>query len=186
MMTRLLAAAAMLGGLTVCAADRFAVEPAHTGVGFRVSHLGLSWTLGRFNEVSGDFTIDTADPSKSSFNLTIKVDSIDTGNKQRDAHLRAPDFFDDKQFPLITFKSTAVKKTADGFEVTGDMTMHGVTKSIAFPLKGGRVAEFPKGTQRTGYSTELTLKRTDFGMKNMTEFVGDEVYVIVSFEGVKK
>jgi polyisoprenoid-binding protein YceI len=186
MLTRFVAAALLLAGLTVAAADRFAVEPAHTGVAFRVSHLGLSWTLGRFNDVSGDFTVDAADPAKSAFNLAIKVDSIDTGNKQRDAHLRAPDFFDDKQFPLITFKSTAVKKAADGFEVTGDMTMHGVTKSITLPLKGGRTAEFPKGTQRTGYTTELTLKRSDFGMKNMTEFVGDDVYVVVSFEGVKK
>lgn len=147
MLTRIVAAMTLLSGLSVVAADHFAIDPSHTGVGFRISHLGLSWTLGRFNDVSGDFTIDAADPTKASFNLKVKVESIDTGDKRRDAHLRSPDFFDDKQFPSITFKSTSVKKITDGFEVTGDMTIHGVTKSMTLPLKGGRTAEMPKGVQ---------------------------------------
>jgi polyisoprenoid-binding protein YceI len=166
-------------------ADNFAIDDAHTAVTFKVSHLGLSWTCGRFNDVSGSFVLD-ADPTKSSFELTIKTESVDTGNKKRDGHLQTPDFFDVKQYPAIVFKSTEVKAVEGGLDVIGDLTMHGVSKPLRFTLKGGNKAEFPKGTQRTGFSTELKLKRSDFGMDKMKEAIGDEVYIAISFEGVKK
>jgi polyisoprenoid-binding protein YceI len=168
------------------AADDYTIDGMHTSVSFKISHLGLSWTHGRFNNVSGSFAIDPADASKSSFTLSIKTDSIDTGNAKRDGHLRSPDFLNVKQFPTLDFKTTAAKAIKDGYQVTGDLTMHGVTKSVTFSLVGGRKAEFPKGMQRTGYSTELSLKRSDFGMDKMTEAIGDEVYISISFEGVKK
>jgi len=164
-------------------ADDYALDTAHTAVNFKVSHLGLSWTHGRFKDVSGTFTID---PAKTSFNLAMKTGSIDTDNAKRDEHLKSPDFFNEKQFPEITFKSTSVKAVKDGYEVTGDLTLHGVTKPVTFSLLGGRTAEFPKGVQRTGYSTELVLKRSDFGVDKFKEAVGDEVYVSISFEGTKK
>jgi polyisoprenoid-binding protein YceI len=169
----------------VVRADNYQIDPMHTAVTFKVSHLGLSWVHGRFNKVSGNFTIDP-DPMKSSFALNIEPDSIDTGMAKRDDHLKSPDFFDIKQFPQFTFKTTAVKPIRDGYEVTGDLTLHGKTKSITFPLLGGREAEFPKGVKRTGYSTELVIKRSDFGMDKMREMIGDEVRIAVSFEGVKK
>jgi polyisoprenoid-binding protein YceI len=140
---------------------------------------------GRFDDFSGTFTIDE-DPGKCSFNLTIKTDSVDTNNKKRDDHLRSPDFFNVKQFPMITFKSTSVKAIKDGYQVTGDLTLHGVTKSVSFPLLGGRKVEFPKGVQRTGFSTELTIKRSEFGMDKAADAVGDEVPISISFEGTKK
>jgi polyisoprenoid-binding protein YceI len=167
------------------AADEYTIDGMHTSVSFKISHIGLSWTHGRFNNVSGSFSIDPADAAKSSFNLTIKTDSIDTANAKRDAHLRSPDFLNVKQFPTLTFKSTAVKAIKDGYQVTGDLTMHGVTKSVTFSLLGGRKAEFPKGVQRTGYSTDLSLKRSDFGMDKMAPAIGDEVYISISFEGTK-
>src|SRR5713226_2028376 len=145
-------------------AENYVIDDNHSSVSFKIDHLGLSWIHGRFNAVSGNFTIDKNDPSKSAFELTLKAESIDTNNKKRDAHLRSPDFFNVKQFPTITFKSTMVKTAEGGFEVTGDLTMHGETKPITFTLKGGKEAEFPKGVQRTGYSTELALKRSDFGI----------------------
>jgi polyisoprenoid-binding protein YceI len=153
---------------------------------FKISHLGLSWIHGRFNEVSGNFTIDKDDASKGAFELTLKAESIDTNNKKRDDHLRSPDFFNVKQFPTITFKSTMVKPAEGGFEVTGDLTMHGETKPITFTLKGGKEAEFPKGVQRTGFSTELTLKRSEFGINKFAGALGEEVQIAVSFEGTKK
>jgi polyisoprenoid-binding protein YceI len=166
-------------------ADDYAVDPMHTAITFRISHLGLSWTYGRFNDVSGSFTLD--DPANDGFALEIKTDSIDTANKQRDTHLRSPDFFNVKQFPVLSFKSTAVKKLGESdYEVTGDLILHGVTKSVTFPLKGGRKAEFPKGVQRTGYTTELTLKRSEFGMDKMLQAIGDQVHISISFEGTKK
>jgi polyisoprenoid-binding protein YceI len=176
---------AVLAG-PAAAADDYAIDGMHTAVSFKVSHLGLSWTHGRFNDVSGSFRIDPADASKSAFSLTIKADSVDTGNTKRDQHLRSPDFFNVKQFPALSFRSTAVKASKDGYQVTGDLTLHGVTKPVSFALVGGRTAEFPKGVRRTGYSTELSLKRSDFGMDKMTGAIGDEVFIAVSFEGTKK
>jgi polyisoprenoid-binding protein YceI len=168
------------------AADDYAVDPMHAGVTFKISHLGLSWVSGRFNELSGSFTIDPEDAGKSSFGLTIKAKSIDTNNSKRDDHLRSPDFFNVKQFPAITFKSTAIKAIKDGYQVTGDLTLHGETKSVSFALVGGKKAEFPKGVQRTGYSTDLTIKRSEFGMDKFAGAVGDEVRIFISFEGAKK
>jgi polyisoprenoid-binding protein YceI len=188
-LTRTALGALVLAGLAAAAAraaDTYTVDAMHTGVNFKISHLGLSWTYGRFNDVSGTFTIDPANPGNSSFALTIKADSIDTANAKRDEHLKSPDFLNVKQFPVLTFKSTSVKAAEGGLEVTGDFTLHGVTKTLTFSLKGGRTAEFPKGVGRTGYSTELALKRSDFGMDKLKEAIGDEVYISISFEGVKK
>jgi polyisoprenoid-binding protein YceI len=168
------------------AGQDYAVDPMHTAITFKISHLGLSWVYGRFNDFSGAFTLDPADPGKSSFTMTIKTESIDTGNKKRDDHLRSPDFFNVKQIPAMSFKSTAVRMVDGTIEVTGDFTLHGVTKPITFTLKGGRMAEFPKGVQRTGYSTELSIKRSEFGMDKLTDAIGDTVYLAISFEGVKK
>ncbi len=168
------------------AADNYAVDEAHTSVSFQVGHLGISMIHGRFNEVSGEFSLDKASPGSSSFSMTIKTQSVDTANKKRDDHLRSPDFFNVKQFPTITFKSTSVKAAGEGYEVRGDFTLHGVTKPVTFKLTGGRTAEFPKGTQRIGFSTELTIKRTDFGMDRLVGPAGDDVKIQVSFEGVRK
>jgi polyisoprenoid-binding protein YceI len=168
-------------------ADDYAVDPAHTSLTFKIQHVGISWVYGRFNNVSGTFTVDKADPSKSSFELTIKTDSVDTGNAARDKHLKSPDFFNAVQYPTVTFKSTAVKPVEGGVEVTGDLTLHGQTKPVTVVLKGGdKEVEFPKGFRRVGFSGAVKLKRSEFGMDKMVGPVGDEIPVEVSFEGVKK
>ncbi len=167
-----------VGGDAPARADDYAVDAVHSSVTFKISHLGLSWVHGRFNEFSGGFTID-ADAGKCAFTLAIKAESVDTNQSKRDDHLRGPDFFNVKQFPAISFKSTAVKATKDGYEVTGDLTMHGMTKPVTFALVGGKKAEFPKGV-------ELTLKRSEFDMDKFTDALGDEAHVAISFEGAKK
>jgi polyisoprenoid-binding protein YceI len=179
-----LAGVLLTAGIAV-RADDYKVDPMHSSVTFKISHLGLSWVHGRFDKMSGNFTIDPSDASKCSFALTAQAKSVDTNNKQRDEHLCSPDFFNVKQFPLITFKSTGVKAAKNGYEVTGDMTMHGVTKSITFTLDGGKTAEFPRGVKRTGYWTEFVLKRADFGMDKMLNAIGNEVHVAISFEGAQ-
>jgi polyisoprenoid-binding protein YceI len=181
----LLAALFILSGAAAARADDYTVDGVHSGVTFKIGHLGLSQIPGRFNDVSGTFTIDP-DAAKCSFALTIKAESIDTNNPQRDTHLRSPDFFNTKQFPALSFKSTSVKPIKEGYEVTGDFTMHGVTKPITFALVGGKKGEFPKGVQRTGFSTDLIVKRSEFGMDKFQEMLTDEVHVAVSFEGTKK
>jgi polyisoprenoid-binding protein YceI len=167
------------------AAEDYTIDGMHAGVTFKISHLGLSWVHGRFNSFTGSFAIDP-DAAKCSFAMTIQTESIDTANQKRDEHLRSPDFFNVKQFPTITFKSTAVKAITKGYEVTGELTMHSVTKPITFALQGGRKAEFPKGVQRTGFSTDLVLKRADFGFDKFAEALGNDVYISISFEGIKK
>jgi polyisoprenoid-binding protein YceI len=186
-----LAVAAGVAGWALAAggADSYVLDPAHTSATFRIEHLGISWVSGRFDDISGKCAIDKADPTQSTFEVTIKPASIDTNQAQRNEHLRSKDFFDVKQFPDMTFKSTSVKKAADAdavYEVTGDFTMHGVTKPVTFLLRGGKEAEFPKGTQRIGFFTEFSLKRSDYGMDKMPTAIGDAVKIAVSFEAVKK
>lgn len=175
----------------VQAADNFKLDPAHTSVIFGVSHLGFSYTYGRFNEVAGSYTLDKENPGASQFQLAINANSIDTGNAKRDEHLRGPDFFNVKQFPAITFQSTKVetKENEAGetvYEVTGDLTMHGVTRSVPLSLRMLKEGPGMEGKTRTGFLCEKHIMRTEFGMTNMIPAVGDEVAVTISFEGVKE
>lgn len=198
--------------LAAGAPDRYALDAAHTSATFKIEHLGISWISGRFNDVSGTCAVDKADPANCSFEVAIKATSIDTNNAQRDEHLRSDDFFNVKQFPEMTFKSTSVRKAAttqpaaDGpatkptqddpksaatpsdavYEVTGDFTMHGMTKPVTFVLRGGKEAEFPKGTQRIGFFAEFALKRSDYGMGKLPGAVGDVVKITVSFEATRQ
>jgi polyisoprenoid-binding protein YceI len=168
------------------AADEYAYDPVHSSVGFKARHLDISWIHGRFNEVEGKFAIDRQDPSKSTFELKIKVDSVDTANKERDEHLRQPDYFDTKQFPTIEFKSTSTKAVPGGYEVAGDFKMHGQTKKVTLILKGGKEIEW-KGKKIVGFSTEVALKRSDFGFdKSAIGAIGDEALIFIDCEGVRK
>lgn len=178
-----LAALALAGSVR---ADDYAVDPVHSAAVFRVKHVGMSWVYGRFKDISGTFSADAQNPAATRFELGAQVDSIDTNNPKRDEHLKSPDFFNAMQFPTISFKSTSVKPVEGGYEVTGDLTMHGVTKPVTFTLKGGRTAEFPKGVQRTGYTGGFTVKRSEFGMDKMVGPIGDDIEVQLSFEGTKK
>jgi polyisoprenoid-binding protein YceI len=180
-----LAALVVALGSVAHAADTFTVDPVHSSVSFMTSHAGISYIHGRFNDFSGKFTIDAADPSKSSFALSVKIESVDTNNQKRDEHLRAPDYFNAKQFPTMTFQSTQVKAVSSGYEVAGDLTLHGVTKPITLQLKGGEFAEFPKGTKRIGFQTSPVIKRSEFDVKAGIPAIGDEVHVNIAVEAVK-
>ena len=183
-----LAGALVFGLGTAAHADDYVIDAVHSGISFQISHLGLSYVHGRFDDFSGSFTIDSSDPSKSAFALSINTQSVDSNNSKRDDHLRSPDFFNAKQFPTISFTSTSVKPIDGGYEVTGDLTLHGTTKPVTFALKGGTAAEFPKGVSRTGFSTPqmIVIKRSDFGVGKPMPILGDEVYVTIGFEGTKK
>lgn len=169
------------------AALQYKYDLPHSSVSFKARHLDIGWIHGRFNQVDGTFVLDKETPEKSSFQLTIQAESIDTANQARDEHLRQPDYFDTKQFPTIEFKSTKVKKTEEGYEVTGDFTMHGVTKEITFPLKGGDKEVEMRGVKRVGFSTELRLKRSDFKFDpTQIGLIGDEAIIIIDCEGMRE
>ena len=175
----------ILGAAAAALADNFKIDPVHSCVGFKVKHSDISWIFGRFDNFDGAFTVDS-DPSKCAFEMKIQANSVDTNNAGRDKHLRSADFFNVPQFPTITFKSTGVKAIPDGFEVTGDFTMHGVTKQLTIPLLGGRTAKGQLGGVKTGFSGDVILKRSDFGMDKFTPMLGDDVHVAVSFQGAKQ
>ena len=168
------------------AADIYDYDPVHSSVSFKARHLDISWIHGRFNQVQGKFILDRANPAQSSFQLSIKADSVDTANSARDEHLRQPDYFDTKQFPTIDFKSTSVKPIAGGYEVTGDFTLHGKTRPITLVLMGGKEVEH-RGVKRVGFSTELKVKRSDYGFDpSAIGLIGDEAIIMIDCEGMRK
>jgi polyisoprenoid-binding protein YceI len=168
------------------AAETYNVDPAHSWVVYRVKHMDLASSFGLFKEISGGFTIDEAAPEKSTFSVSVKVDSIDSANPKRDEHLKSPDFFNAKQFPTISFKSTkVVKSPAGGYDVMGVLSMHGVEKPVAIKIAAIPQVKGPQG-QVAGFDTEMKIKRSDFGMASSVPGIGDEVTLMMGIEGKRK
>lgn len=169
------------------AADTYEVDAAHSMIIFRAKHMGVSNNYGRFNEFSGTLTVDEADAANSAIELEVKAESVDTANEKRDQHLRSPDFFNAKQFPVITFKSTKVEKVdEDTLKVTGDFELHGVKKSVTVEVEMTGKGKNPQGTAIIGFETIFTIKRSEFGMNYGIGAVSDDVRITVSVEGMKK
>jgi polyisoprenoid-binding protein YceI len=183
--------AAVLTALVVAAAhsraaDNYKADPVHSAVLFRSNHANIGHVWGRFSDLSGTFALDD-DAARSSFNFDVKAASVDTNNSKRDEHLKSPDFLNAKQYPAISFKSTAVKKGAQDktLEVTGDLNLHGVTRAVTVNVELLGKGEFPPGMQRHGLEATLTVKLSDFQIKGVPG-VGDEIRLIVAVEGVKQ
>lgn len=171
----------------VPAADAYSIDPVHSSVAFRIKHMNLAPFYGQFNDISGTVKLDAADPTKSEMEVSIKVDAVDSHNEKRDAHLKSPDFFNAKNFPTMTFKSKSFAKSGDhAFDVSGDLTIHGVTKPITVKLEKTGEGKSPMGGQAIGFGTEFTIKRSDFGMSGMLDALGDEVRVMIGLEAGKK
>jgi len=172
--------------LSANAADTFKVDSVHSFVMFSVQHLGIANTYGRFNDITGTVVFDKDNPAKSSVEVSVPIESLDTHNSIRDRSLKSPDFFNAKQFPTMTFKSTKVEGSGDTLEVSGDLTIRGVTKPLTVDFKKGGEGKGVFGEMRGGGETRFTIKRSDFGMNFQQGAVGDEVSIILSLEGVKK
>jgi polyisoprenoid-binding protein YceI len=168
------------------AADTYKIDPVHSFVNYRIKHFNIGYSYGRFNDPTGTVMLDSSDPSKSTFSFEIKADNLDTHNDKRDQHLKGPDFFDAKQFPTISFKSTSVKADGDKYEVTGDLTLHGVTKSITITLEKTGEGDTKMMGVRTGWETTVDLKRSDYGINGLQGPVADDVKLLISFEAVKQ
>jgi polyisoprenoid-binding protein YceI len=178
------AAAALISSLAAMTwAENYAVDPGHSSAIFRIKHNNAAFLYGRINAPEGSIVYDAAQPEASSFNITMKAANIDTNNANRDNQLKSPSFFNAKEFPNLTFKSTSVKKgEGDSLEVSGDLTIHGVTKPLTVKLDH---TENGNGIL-AGFEGTFTVNRSDFGMKEMLNTVGDDVRIIVSFEARKK
>jgi len=172
--------------LSGAGADTFKVDPVHSTVLVRVKHLDLSNAYGRFNDISGTIEVDPTDVEKGKLDFTVKTDSIDTANDKRDAHLKSPDFFDTKQFPVITFKSSSIKKIDEkNYELTGDLTIKGVTKPVTGKFEHFGVGKGMQGEERIAAEALFKIKRTDFGMNFLVGPVGNDAEIIVSIEAAK-
>jgi polyisoprenoid-binding protein YceI len=143
----------------------YQLDPAHTRIGFVARHAMVTKVRGTFKDFDATVHLDAADPSRSSARLTLKVDSIDTGQEQRDAHLRNADFFDVPNHPEIVFESTSVEKLTDAeFRLTGDLTIKGVTKPVTVDFEYIGSAKDPFGNMRAGFEGKATVNRKDWGL----------------------
>jgi len=182
---------ALLIAHSAFAADTYVFDKLHSTVGFQIRHL-FSKVPGKFGDFSGQIQLDEANPEQSSVEVTIKTASIDTGVKMRDDDLRSPNFFDAKKFPEITFKSTAVKKSGENTaDVTGNLTMHGVTKEVVLKVELLGKGAGPKNSTVSGWDASTALKRSDFGLNwnqviEGTQMVGDDVQIELHIEADKK
>ncbi len=171
------------------AAATYEIDAVHSSVLFRAKHMGVAYIYGRFNEFSGNITMDETDVSKSKVEFEVKTASVDSANKKRDQHLRSPDFFNVKQFPVMTFKSTKVNPKEgqeNMLEVTGDFALHGVKKSITIDVEITGKANVPQGGEIIGFLTTFDIKRSEYGFNFGLEGVNDEIQITVSVEARKK
>jgi len=143
----------------------YVLDPAHTRVGFVARHAMVTKVRGQFDEFEGSAVLDGADFTKSTVQVTIQTASIDTRNEQRDGHLRSNDFLAMEEYPQITFVSTAVAQTGPtSFEMTGDLTIKGVTNAVTVPFEFEGAATNPFGNQRVGFEGSVVINRKDYGV----------------------
>jgi polyisoprenoid-binding protein YceI len=166
----------------------YRIDPIHSFIIFRVKHLNTGFAYGRFNSFSGTIVVDEKNPANSSIELEIDANSVDTGNNQRDDHLRNPDFFNTRQFPKITFKSTRVRKINDTtVEVQGDLTMRGVTRPITARVTYTGKGRNQRGQEIIGFETTFTIRRSQFNINyGLNGGLADEVRVTFAVEGIRQ
>ncbi|WP_242340732.1 MULTISPECIES: YceI family protein [unclassified Anaeromyxobacter] len=191
-MKHVLLALGLVPALAFAAPTTWNVDPAHTQTNFTVRHLAISNVRGEFQSTTGVVKLDEKDPARSSVEATIDANTINTREDKRDAHLRSPDFLDVAKYPSITFRSTKVRKAGKVYEVTGDLTMHGVTRPVVLEVSDLTPAmKDPMGMDRRGVRATTKLSRKAFGLEwnkmvEATPVVGDEIRIEIDAELVKQ
>jgi polyisoprenoid-binding protein YceI len=189
-----LLAVAAFSAPAAASAAHYEIDAAHSSVQFAVKHMMIATVRGEFSKVRGTVNLDDRDLKRSSIEATIDAGSISTREEKRDAHLRSPDFFDVAKYPSITFRSTEVKKVGkDRYSVTGELSMHGVTKVVVLDVESPSTeARDPFGNTKRGAVATTTLNRKDFGL-NWNKaleaggvLVGDTVKVTLDLELARK
>jgi polyisoprenoid-binding protein YceI len=169
------------------------IDPVHSMAEFKVKHMMISNVKGQFTAVTGVITLDETDIAKSHLEASIDVASVQTRDAQRDAHLKSADFFDVEKFPTLSFKSTRVARSGEGeLAVTGDLTIHGVTREVVFAVEGPSApAKDPWGNTRIGLSATTKISRKDYGLtwnaalETGGILVGDDVAITLDVQSVK-
>lgn len=182
-----LSGAAALPGMASAADYQVDIDGAHAFINFKIKHLGYSWLTGRFNTFDGEFSYDAEKPEASKIEITIDTASIDSNHAERDKHLRGEDFLNVSEYPQATFKSTGYKVIdEENGELTGELNLHGVTKTITFPVEKIGEGGDPWGGYRAGFSGTTTLKLTDYGINYNLGPASTHVDLELYIEGIRK
>ncbi|MBB2482712.1 polyisoprenoid-binding protein [Bacillus sp. APMAM] len=174
--------------------SKWVVDATHSGIDFSVKHMMVSKVKGAFHSFNATIEADPADLTTANIDFTVDVASIDTRNADRDGHLKSGDFFDAEKYPTMTFKATnIVKKDEDEYAVTGDMSIHGVTRPETFTVTFEGVAKDPmSGAEKIGFSAEGKVKRSDYGLtwnaalETGGVLVGDDIKINIEIEAAKE
>ncbi|MCL4215968.1 MAG: YceI family protein [Candidatus Hydrogenedentes bacterium] len=182
---------ACLGAFCVspaASAGTYAVDPVHSAALFTVEHMGVSLSHGRFNDINGEIVADEEDSTNNAVNITIRTESIDTANADRDDRLRGADFMNTEEFPEMTFRSKRFEAVeGNRFLVTGDFTLLGTTEELNVEVLKTGEGEDREGNPLIGFTTTFTIKRSEFGMTTYLGPIGDDVKITISVEaGLKK
>ncbi len=178
---------ALMGGQAMAADYAIDKQGQHAFVNFKISHLGYSWLYGTFKDFDGTFSYDAANPEASKVNVTLKTASVDTNHAERDKHLRSADFLNVSKHDTATFESTSVKSTGEGSaDVTGNLTLNGVTKPVVIAAKFIGEGQDPWGGYRAGFEGTTTLKLKDFDIAMDLGPASESVELIISIEGIRK
>jgi len=174
------AVVAIFAGAPAFAADTLKLDARHTAVTFTYTHGGFSHMTGKFMNAAGSVTLDQAAPANSSVEVSFDVSGVNTGVSGLDDHLKTADFFDVAKYPTATFKSTKVEVTgADTAKVTGDLTLHGVTKPVTLDVKLNKQSDDKK---KAGFSATTSIKRSDFGITKLVPIVSDQIDLAIEAE----
>lgn len=172
-------------------AATYNIDPNRTEVDFSIKHMAISTVHGRFSVKSGTITMNPSDVAKSSVEAVIDVTSVDTNTPKRDADLKSPKFFEAGKYPMANFKSTKITSSGDGYQLVGDLTLHGVTKPVTLHMdQPSKEQTGPDGKQRRGFSATGTIHRQDFGltwngtMKSGDNVLGDDVKLTIEIEAI--
>jgi len=167
--------------------NEYTVDSVHSSLVFGIKHFGASIFYGRINSPAGKLVFDEENPKNSMVEITVNAGDVDTASEKRDKHIKSAELFNIKKYPLISFKSTNVKKiTEKEYQVEGDLTFLGKTRTIEIAAQYIGSGKDPWGGYRSGFESKFTIKRSDFGMDFMMGPLGDEVQIIISIEAVKK
>ena len=171
---------------TAISGNDYTVDPVHSSLVFGIKHFGASMFYGRINSPAGKLVFDEENPKNSMVEISVNAGDVDTASEKRDKHIKSAEFFNIKNYPLISFKSTNVKKISEKeYQVEGGLTFLGKTRTIKIVVQYIGSGKDPWGGYRSGFESRFTIKRSDFGMDFMMGPIGDEVQIIISIEAVR-